>query len=255
MRSNGFLFRAHHVLCFLLLLCCILFDFIGPPLQFGRETKNTIGVDPIKLADELNKANKQKGFFNGERRSAKSMSSGRLVSTAEEFRALRDEMADKPYGAAVCFIQALLNYCSEDPDVHEQGNGMVTLCLWEESLVSDGGGYMGFSIHRSDEDRLRRMAPPKEYIVRSYVSGTSPENGYEFDPSNITIAIRPQKEHAGSEREGWVKVFIWSSGADTARPITLKKNSKGVWKVSEFSSLTVDIRPPVPPGPTAADVL
>lgn len=199
---------------------------------------------------------KKDGLINNKYRTAKTISTGPLVSSIAEFRELRDRIATKPFGAAACFIQALLNYCSEDEAKHNEGCAMVTISLWEDSIVHSGEGYMGYSIHSSDVDRLARVVHPRDYIVRSYVSGSSKDNGYSIvNVNEISIDIRPQWENAGSEREGRMKVFIWSSGADTARPITLKRNDKGIWKVSEFSSLTLDIPPPAALGPSASDVL
>ena len=43
------------------------------------------------------------------------------------------------------------------------------------------------------------------------------------------------------------KVFVWSSGADSPRPLTLIKNNRGLWKATNWSSLTVGIRPPAAP--------
>jgi hypothetical protein len=39
-------------------------------------------------------------------------------------------------------------------------------------------------------------------------------------------------------------VFVWSTGASSARPITLTKNKNGIWKVKGFSSLVVECQPP-----------
>ena len=41
-----------------------------------------------------------------------------------------------------------------------------------------------------------------------------------------------------------VKVFVVCSGADSPRPIHLKANNRGVWKVTNASSLFVGIRAP-----------
>ncbi len=35
------------------------------------------------------------------------------------------------------------------------------------------------------------------------------------------------------------------TGAATPRPVTLKRNDRGVWKAYEWSSLLVGVRPPV----------
>ncbi len=39
-------------------------------------------------------------------------------------------------------------------------------------------------------------------------------------------------------------MYLWSTGADTPRPIALERNDKGLWKAFEWSSLEVDVRPP-----------
>ena len=176
--------------------------------------------------------------------------------TVDDLRAVRDGLAQTPEGGALVFIIALINYASTDN--RKQGTNMAVLSMWEENVVkSDApGNFNGFILHRSDLDRLDRIS---EATARSYVTGTSPVNGYAIADGSIEIGFRAQSRHAGSERSGTRKVFVWSSGADTARPITLKRNPKGLWKVSEFSSLVVGVRPAAGPegGPAdrAVDVL
>ena len=134
---------------------------------------------------------------------------------------------------------------------------MLVLSIYEDNLVN-GTTYKSFALMRADLERLYRVRHPNDYIARSYVAGTSPHTGYflPLDTTNsIVVIFRPQDKLVGSIESGEYKVFIWSTGADTARPIQLKRNAKGLWKVNEFSSLTVGIQAPVAPGPTAADEL
>jgi hypothetical protein len=107
----------------------------------------------------------------------------------------------------------------------------------------------------ADRDRAARLLAPNTHVARSYVAGAVPGNGYAFDEGAIVVKFRPQAKMAGSVASGERKVFVWSGGADTARPVTLRCNAKGFWKVAEFSSLTVGVRPPQASGPTAADEL
>lgn len=153
----------------------------------------------------------------------------------------------------MCFIHALLNYT--DPNYSTVGEQMLVLSMFEDNLV-EGSTYKSYALMRADFERLCRFNPPNEYIARSYVAGTTPDNGYEIpENSSICVKFRPQEDMVGSIESGDYKVFIWCSGADTARPLRLKRNVKGLWKVYEFSSLTVGIRAPPPTGPSAADDL
>eukprot|EP00890_Picochlorum_soloecismus_P002838 jgi/Picsp_1/3555/NSC_06393-R1_conserved domain protein len=181
-----------------------------------------------------------------------------LPRTVEEFLSIRDQMAASPQGGAVCFILALINYADPDPAIHAEGVAMMIISMCEENIVSAHEGapesYKGYVLHRSDAERLARVT---DYLARSYVTGATPDNQYSInDPSSISIAFRHQTEYTGSEADGSKKVFIWSNGADTARPVSLKRNAKGFWKVNEFSSITVGIRPPNDPScPPAAEAL
>ena len=46
------------------------------------------------------------------------------------------------------------------------------------------------------------------------------------------------------QSNGAMRIFIKCNGAASPRPITLKQNDKGIWKVSEFSSLFVGVAKP-----------
>lgn len=197
-----------------------------------------------------------KDMFNKKKEKVSYGIHSHLPSTVDDFLQVRDALAHSPQGGAFCFILALIQYASPDPNVHQEGVRMMVLSVLEENLIPDNGegyGYKGYALHRSDIDRLARVS---EYLARSYVHGTNNENHYTIpDLRNIKMKFRAQADFTGSVMEGRKKVFVWSSGADTARPMSLVKNAKGIWKVNEFSSVTVEIRPPIPVGPGAADVL
>lgn len=166
--------------------------------------------------------------------------------TVGDLRAIRDSIAQTPEGGALVFIIALINYASAEN--HQAGVKMAILSMWEENIVESNaaGNLNGYVLHRSDAERLNRA---NMAIAASYVAGTAPENDYTIpDPTSIEIGFRAQSEYSGSEASGTKKVFVWSSGADTARPLTLKRNVNGVWKVAEFSSLVVGVRPPASEG-------
>lgn len=84
----------------------------------------------------------------------------------------------------------------------------------------------------------------KNHIFRSYFEGTSPENGYTLP------ATRKLLVEAVREREGrGVPVVVRSTGADNPRTVYLRQSEQtGAWVLASFSSLYVDIRPPMKPG-------
>ena len=82
----------------------------------------------------------------------------------------------------------------------------------------------------------------KPYKMLSYFEGTSPQNGYVPGmPYKIIVSDNaysfPSPDSA--------KLFIKSSGADSARPVSMRlKPSTGQWFLTDYVSLVVDIRVP-----------
>ncbi|WP_425529134.1 DUF6935 domain-containing protein [Leptospira yasudae] len=50
---------------------------------------------------------------------------------------------------------------------------------------------------------------------------------------------------SGTKESEQRKLFFPSSGADSERPVTLRRNAKRVWKAREFSNLLAGIKKPV----------
>ena len=81
----------------------------------------------------------------------------------------------------------------------------------------------------------------KNPSFRSFIVGSSPENGYSVDLSNLRISIESDADNGSLGR----KYFIESSGAERARPISLKKSDQtGLYYVNEYSSMYVDVQTP-----------
>jgi hypothetical protein len=92
------------------------------------------------------------------------------------------------------------------------------------------------------------LEPGKAHIWRSYVKGATPENGYNVpDIQNFEIETYYQEGEAPTPTSTLIRMFVRSSGADSARPVRLSKDSRGQWRVSEYSSLCVGVRPPADP--------
>ncbi len=168
-----------------------------------------------------------------------------IPRTVDEFLSLRDRIASTPEGGATCFIMALINYTDSNPAVHAAGVSMMILSMDEGNVIkssSETESYNGYGLHRSDIDRLARAT---QEIANSYIAGATPENNYTIpNPNCASVGFRKQDEYSGSIASGTKKVFVWSGGAATARPITMTCNIKSKWKVKEFSSIVVEVQPP-----------
>ena len=101
--------------------------------------------------------------------------------------------------------------------------------------------YQGYNFKLSTSQSLHNLKGNKHFSCfrTCYFNGSAPENGYTAD---VPLAISVSRTMKISEEE--MKLFIDCIGAASPRPITLKKNSKGIWKAKNISSLFSGIRPP-----------
>ena len=67
---------------------------------------------------------------------------------------------------------------------------------------------------------LRDRFSQASYVPRSYLAGTTPENNYEPSvPYSITVTDNPYSY----DQEGYAKLYLQSTGADSPRPIVLRR--------------------------------
>ena len=93
-------------------------------------------------------------------------------------------------------------------------------------------------------DRFRA----KDYVPRSYFAGATPSNDYQpVAPYTVEIS----ENQYSYEEQGMAKLFIKSGGADSPRPIKLRKAKDGKWYLWEYSSILLDIRQPESTNPWA----
>lgn len=92
-------------------------------------------------------------------------------------------------------------------------------------------------------DRFRA----KDYVPRSYFVGATPENDYQ---PNAPYTVEVSENQYSYEEQGIAKLFISSGGADSPRPIKLRKAKDGKWYLWEQFLLT-DIRKPESTNPRA----
>lgn len=96
------------------------------------------------------------------------------------------------------------------------------------------------------QDRLRGKA----YLPFAYYEGASPRNNYQ---PGIPYVLSIQEDPRPQDIEpGYLRLFLKTAGADSPRPIKLrKKESTGEWFLWEYSSILSGIRMPASEDPWA----
>lgn len=163
-----------------------------------------------------------------------------IPGSIEEFVELRNRIGETPEGGAAMMVLALLTYG------RDQGLGrqFLTVAADRGRLKQGPGGYKGWELVPMEMSRLKDRILRQPHIPCSYIQGTGAAGGYALPDGPITLEIS-SNPHSGDQASGTFKVFVASTGADSARPITVKLNDKGYWKGHEWSSLTMGVVPPV----------
>ena len=93
----------------------------------------------------------------------------------------------------------------------------------------------------SEQAFLKDRLKGKEYKVRSFFSGATPENDYT--PS-VPYVVAVSENPYSFDNENWAALYVTSGGADNPRPIKLRrKPSTGEWFLNDIQCLA-DIRLP-----------
>ena len=93
-------------------------------------------------------------------------------------------------------------------------------------------------------DRLRG----KKYLPMAYFKGARPDNNYKPDEP-VTLEVIPDKRPQDIE-EGYIRVFLETAGADSPRPVKLRRKGD-MWCLWEYSSVLSGIRIPKEEDPWA----
>ena len=148
-----------------------------------------------------------------------------LPQTLEALQALPEAKLDTAFKTTALTILALSRYESDPQTAY----AMLSWLKGPEDFSTSEKSFL--------QDRLRG----KEYKVRSFFEGATPENDYTPNkPYVISVIENPYS----FDNENWATLYVTSGGADNPRNIKLrKKPSTGQWFLNDIQCLS-DIRLP-----------
>lgn len=156
---------------------------------------------------------------------------GELPKSTDALKTLPQAALSDPFDTAALTVLALCMY----PENKDSSLEMLDFLRGPRPMTGVDRQFIA--------DRFRG----KDYVPRSYLAGAKPENDYTpSKPYTITVESDP---HSYDE-PGIAKLFISSGGADSPRPIKLRKAKDGKWYLWEQYLLT-DIRLPSSANPWA----
>jgi len=160
------------------------------------------------------------------------------VSTVEKFLEIRDKIATTPEGGATVFLLALKVYSYNV----KLGKQCLVIAVDQENLQK-GDTYLGYELLPLDETFFKKSIYEKNRLLpNSYISGSTPENNYSVKlPYTYEFSTNAASGDAAS---GTFKILVKCSGDALYRPITIKKNNRGLWKAKEWGSILNAIKKP-----------
>ncbi|OQY02200.1 MAG: hypothetical protein B6I20_07140 [Bacteroidetes bacterium 4572_117] len=163
----------------------------------------------------------------------------KLPKSIEEFVSMRNKIATTPQGGAAMFMIALKIHTT-NPDLAKK----CFVAIVDRKLLREGDVYKGFKLLNSDMGLIKSQVAKDKNIPNSYIKGATPKNHYKVKLPYIFEFS--SNKYSGSIEAGDFKLFIACSGASSPRPIRMKKNNRGLWKTSNWSSVLVGImKPPI----------
>lgn len=154
-----------------------------------------------------------------------------IPDSFERFLSLPQSAMTTPFDTAALTVAALSVY----PENKELSLKMLDVLRGPRPLTNMDKQFIA--------DRFRG----KDYLMRSYFDGTSPENDYNPSvPYTVTVSENPYSY----AEPNFAKLFVACSGADSPRPIELRKAKDGKWYLWEQFLLS-GIRQPESDNPWA----
>ncbi len=148
-----------------------------------------------------------------------------LPKTAEEFISMPEFDLTSPFHVAALFITAICAY-------HENRDECYNMI--DELKGPQKLGFMEKQFIR------QRMMGKSEYIGKAYLAGAAPQNDYTPElPYTVIMEETPDT----FAEVGYATVYVHTDGADSPRPVKLRKKGKD-WFLWEHTGLFIDIYKP-----------
>lgn len=155
-----------------------------------------------------------------------------IPSSVDALKSLPEAKLDTAFKTTALVMIALAHYETNPEETH----AMLDYLKGPESFSTP------------EKTFLKERLNGKEYKIRSYFKGSTPENNYTpAIPYVIDIIENPYS----FDNENWATLWVKSSGADNERQIKLRrKPSTGEWFLNDIQCLS-DVRPPASDNPWA----
>jgi hypothetical protein len=157
-----------------------------------------------------------------------------MITSFKKFQAAWEKDADNPHDSIMYYIIAALNI-EKDPDL---ADAMMTVVVSKRQTLESSKSPSGYKLRKTAKYYIGQFKEDKN-IARSYM-GADWKNDYKFSKSNMVMTVTKDQKVDDKTR----KIFIHSGGADSARPVTIKRNKHGQWKLTSYGSLCVGVRKP-----------
>ena len=163
----------------------------------------------------------------------------RIPTSIDEFNSYRVKASTTPEGGAAVFVTAMLMYSQNEI----LGMQAFTMILDKSKLVENSTSPIYDKLSPSPatyEEIKQYFGKHKDYLANAYIVGTSPSNAYMLPAAPYQVELN--RNASSVQADGTVRLFISTTGADIPRPIVLKQNSRGLWKVVSYNALFVNVR-------------
>ena len=156
-----------------------------------------------------------------------------IAETGGSILSRHKSLGTVPQNAIALWLEAAIKAQKNDP---EGWKALTELTL----PLKEDGNWKSLGRHTYFVKAIQEGNPS----FRSFIVGATPENNYAVDMKNIQVKIAYENEKDIRGR----KFMIVTSGATMPRPIYIKQSTKTkLFYISEFSSMYVDVKPPVDP--------
>ncbi len=157
-----------------------------------------------------------------------------MITSFKKFEAAWEKDAKDPYDSIMYYIIAALNI----PKDSKLADAMMTVVVSKRQCMEDKKSPSGLKLGKTARYYIGQFKEDK-HIAISYVGGDWKKD-YKYSKTKLTMTVTKTQNVDDKTK----KIFIHSGGADSPRPVTVKKNKNGQWKLTSYGSLCVGVRKP-----------